>query len=86
LAHNIVATAAAQTTLILDETVAKGAALYAAIVSPNFRVRDFEIVDKTPYAINVYWIGVDEKTNEKKKCFTCCCGRARATRHAIVAH
>jgi molecular chaperone DnaK (HSP70) len=86
LAHNIVATAAAQTTLILDESVAKGAALYAAIVSPNFRVRDFEIVDKTPCDINVHWTEVNKTTKMKRARFTCCCGRARATRHAIVAH
>ncbi len=49
------------TTLNLDEIVAKGAALYAAIISPAFRVRQFEIVDKTPYGITLHWADKDGK-------------------------
>ena len=43
------------TTLNLDEAVCRGAALQAAISSPTFRVRDFQVVDKTPYAIDLNW-------------------------------
>lgn len=43
------------TTLNLDEAVARGAALEAAIVSPVFRVRNFETKDKTAYAISLSW-------------------------------
>ena len=46
--------------------MAKGAALYAAIVSPNLRVRDFEIVDKTPYGIGLHWTEVDKTTLVEK--------------------
>eukprot|EP00126_Sphaerothecum_destruens_P000401 Sdes_comp10454_c0_seq1m2151 len=41
------------TTLNADEAVARGACLLAAIISPNFRVRDFAIVDCTPFAITL---------------------------------
>ena len=52
------------TTLNLDEIVAKGCALYAAIASPNFRVREFEVVEKTPYSISLTWPARDGKDNQ----------------------
>jgi hypothetical protein len=51
--------------------VAKGCALLAAMVSPNFRVREFEIMEKTPYGITMTWPAKDSavllKMNQKKK-------------------
>jgi len=53
-----------RTTLNLDEAVSRGCALQAAISSPTFRVRDFSVSDKTPYAINLNWKSVDgEESN-----------------------
>jgi hypothetical protein len=48
------------TTLNLDEAVARGCALSAAILSPGFRVRDFSIHDKTPYAMTLSWESTGE--------------------------
>jgi len=48
----------------LDEAVSRGCALQAAISSPTFRVRDFSVSDKTPYAINLNWKSTDgEESN-----------------------
>lgn len=47
----------ASTTLNADEAVARGCALQCAILSPNFRVRDFSIADAQPYPINLSWQG-----------------------------
>eukprot|EP01135_Chromosphaera_perkinsii_P001496 Nk52_evm1s186 gene=Nk52_evmTU1s186 len=41
------------TTLNADEAVARGACLQAAIVSPNFRVRDFSVTDICPYGVEL---------------------------------
>ena len=43
------------TTLNQVEAVARGCALQAAILSPTFRVRDFEIIDIQPYPIRIQW-------------------------------
>ena len=43
------------TTLSATDAIAKGAALQAAILSPAFRVRDFKVVDKSPYPITIVW-------------------------------
>lgn len=43
------------TTLNADEAVARGCALQCAILSPLFKVRDFEIHDIVPYDIRVSW-------------------------------
>ena len=37
------------------KAVVRGAALQAAISSPSFRVRDFAIIDKALYAIDLHW-------------------------------
>ncbi|KAK0043028.1 heat shock 70 kDa protein 4 [Biomphalaria pfeifferi] len=43
------------TTLNADEAVARGCALMCAILSPTFRVRDFNITDTQPFPITLYW-------------------------------
>lgn len=51
------------TTLNQDEAVARGCALQAAILSPTFRVRDFNVIDRQPYGIKLTWVrGEDEET------------------------
>lgn len=57
------------TTLNLDEATARGAALEAAIVSPVFRVRNFETKDKTPYAISLHWQAVAETGESSAELF-----------------
>jgi heat shock protein 4 len=44
-----------QRTLNAEESVCKGCALMGAMLSPNFKVRDFAVVDSTPYAIALSW-------------------------------
>lgn len=43
------------TTLNLDEAVARGCALQCAMLSPTFKVRDFNIADIQPYPIKLRW-------------------------------
>ena len=43
------------TTLNLDEAVARGCALQCAMLSPTFKVRDFNITDIQPYPIKLRW-------------------------------
>merc|ERR1719454_1739377 len=43
------------TTLNMDECVARGCALQAAILSPMFKVRDFTVVDYPKFPININW-------------------------------
>jgi len=45
------------TTMNQEESVARGAALQAAILSPLYKVRDFKVEDTTPYGINIGWQG-----------------------------
>jgi heat shock protein 4 len=42
-------------TLNQEESVARGAALQCAILSPIFKVRDFSITDLQPYPIRITW-------------------------------
>merc|ERR1711976_595737 len=51
----------AKTTMNADEAVSRGAALQCAMLSPTFRVRDFEVKDVQPYPIRIDWIGSDGK-------------------------
>ncbi|KAF6780507.1 hypothetical protein AHF37_00017 [Paragonimus kellicotti] len=44
-----------RTTLNADEAVARGCALQAAICSPAYKVRDFNVTEVCPYAITLYW-------------------------------
>jgi len=45
------------TTMNADESVARGCALQAAILSPLFKVRDFKIEDFSPFPITIGWMG-----------------------------
>merc|ERR1712232_561091 len=45
------------TTMNQEESVARGCALQAAILSPLYKVRDFIVEDCSPFAINVGWMG-----------------------------
>lgn len=45
------------TTMNQEESVARGCALQAAILSPLYKVRDFEVKDTTPFGIRVGWTG-----------------------------
>lgn len=47
------------TTLNSDEAVAKGAAFQCAIISPVFRVREFEIKDVCPFDVEIVWESLD---------------------------
>jgi len=44
-------------TLNADESVARGCALQAAMLSPLYKVRDFAVQDTSPSAINIGWMG-----------------------------
>merc|ERR1719316_389004 len=42
-------------TLNMDECVARGCALQAAMLSPLFKVRDFKVVDKPKFPVSINW-------------------------------
>lgn len=44
-------------TMNADESVARGCALQAAMLSPLFKVRDFKVEDNSPYGISLGWMG-----------------------------
>jgi len=44
------------TTMNADESVARGCALQAAILSPLFRVRDFKVEESSSFAITIGWM------------------------------
>ena len=48
------------TTLNQDECVARGAAIMAAMLSPNFKVREFALTDLQPYSVSLHWAGEDD--------------------------
>lgn len=45
------------TTMNADESVARGCALQAAILSPLYKVREFSVNDTTNYAVSLGWMG-----------------------------
>merc|ERR1719281_619670 len=45
------------TTMNFEESVARGCALQAAILSPLYKVRDFKVEDCSLHAVNVGWMG-----------------------------
>merc|ERR1719361_3222113 len=45
------------TTMNADESVARGCALQAAILSPLYKVRDFKVEEHSPFPISVGWLG-----------------------------
>jgi len=55
-----------KTTMNQEESVARGCALQAAILSPLYKVRDFKIEDSTPYGVNVGWMGSAADAEAKK--------------------
>lgn len=44
-----------------DESVARGCALQCAMLSPSFRVREFEVQDIAPYAVEMSWGPIDQE-------------------------
>jgi len=54
------------TTMNQEESVARGCALQAAILSPLYKVRDFKVEDTSPYAVNVGWMGSAADSEAKK--------------------
>ncbi len=44
-------------TLNAKETVSRGCALQCAMLSPTFRVRDFQVLDSFPYGVQFRWEG-----------------------------
>merc|ERR1719181_2281291 len=55
------------TTMNADETVARGCALQAAILSPMYKVREFKVEDCSPFAINIGWMGSAADSEAKKE-------------------
>jgi len=51
-------------TVNADESVARGAALQAAMLSPLFKVRDFTVQDQSAHSINIGWVGTAEAEEE----------------------
>jgi len=54
------------TTMNADESVARGCALQAAILSPLYKVRDFKVEDASPFAVSVGWMGSAADANTNK--------------------
>jgi len=55
------------TTMNADESVARGCALQAAILSPLYKVREFKVEDCSPFAVNVGWMGSSADAEAKKE-------------------
>ncbi len=53
-----------------DESVARGCALQCAMLSPSFRVKEFEVHDISPYPIELAWGAAPAKTPETLEKFT----------------
>merc|ERR1719230_1019434 len=56
-------------TMNADESVARGCALQAAMLSPLYKVRDFKVEDTSPHSINIGWMGsaADAEANDKEE-------------------
>ena len=61
--ENILNTDNICTTLNADESIAKGCALQAAILSPWCKVKDYKIIDRIGYDIKFNWIKNDKINN-----------------------
>jgi len=57
---------ALSTTMNADESVARGCALQAAILSPLYKVRDFAVNDVTPHPVTIGWMGSAAVASEEK--------------------
>lgn len=55
------------TTMNQEESVARGCALQAAILSPLYKVREFAVEDNCPFSINVGWVGSAADAQAKKE-------------------
>lgn len=58
-----------------DESVARGCALMCAMISPSFKVKEFEVHDVSPYAIELQWgpvpaAGAEFKPDDSTALFT----------------
>jgi len=58
-----------------DESVARGSALMCAMISPSFKVKEFEVHDVTNYAIDLQWgpvpaAGLEFKPDDSTPLFT----------------
>ncbi len=52
------------TTMNSDESVARGCTLMCAMLSPTFKVKEFQIEDCQPYPITLSWHGSINEDNE----------------------
>lgn len=50
------------TTMNQEESVARGCALQAAILSPLYKVRDFDVKDVSPFGVSISWLGLGGDT------------------------
>jgi molecular chaperone DnaK (HSP70) len=55
------------TTMNADESVARGCALQAAILSPLYKVREFKVEDTSMNAVNVGWTGTSTDAEAPKE-------------------
>jgi len=55
------------TTMNQEESVARGCALQAAILSPLYKVRDFEIKDTTNFGVKIGWMGSAADSQAEKE-------------------
>merc|ERR1719188_887401 len=54
------------TTMNQEESVSRGCALQAAILSPLYKVRDFKVEDTSPFATSIGWMGTAPPADAKK--------------------
>jgi len=55
------------TTMNADESVARGCALQAAMLSPLYKVRDFIVEESSPFPVSVSWIGSSADAEAKEE-------------------
>ena len=72
-------------TLNASECVARGCALQGAMLSPQFKVRDFEVVDSFPYPVAICW-NTEEGEARTRSCSsaTTPCRRSRRLRFSAT--
>jgi heat shock protein 4 len=54
------------TTMNQEESVCRGCALQAAILSPLYKVRDFKVEECSAYSVNIGWMGSSADAEAKK--------------------
>jgi len=55
------------TTMNQEESVSRGCALQAAILSPLYKVRDFQVNDISPFPVNIGWMGQSPPASNTKE-------------------